>query len=340
MIAVGFGAHILAAPITELLDAFGSTVPLEADPSETMRIGAQWAEEVHAAGRAAVAELAWSWSGPAATEAVASVERLLGDVLAGADRGLAIATIVFEGTVTVLSGAAEIARLVESFTAFAEQAAPVAAHPAGQLAMLTVGLEHLVAGIDVLTRVITTLTDLTERLTAFLPPDPAGIDPAGIDPAGIDSGVSGAPSESTGEMRTMGDFAGRGVDVVLPDGSVSRAPNETAATAVRHALAQQGTPYVWGGTSPGSGLDCSGLTQYAYAQAGLELPRLAQEQDVGSRVDPGSALPGDLVVWDGHVAMVVGNGMMVEAGDPVSVTPLRTSNSGMAFHGVFRPTVQ
>jgi cell wall-associated NlpC family hydrolase len=40
---------------------------------------------------------------------------------------------------------------------------------------------------------------------------------------------------------------------------------------------------------------------------------LAQEQDVGAGVDPGSLRPGDLAVWDGHVAMIVGNGMMIEA---------------------------
>lgn len=327
--ALGLGAHLLVAPITELLDAFGDTFPPGSHPSELVEVGAQWVEEVHAAGRTAVAELAWAWSGQAATEAIADVEQLLGDVLTAADRGLALAGIAFEGTVTVVSGAAEIVRLVESFTAFAEQAAPATALPAGQLMLLTVGIEHLVAGIDVLTRVVTTLTGLTEQLGSLLPDLPPAEPPA-------PGGAAG------GEIRSMSGapLDGPGVDVVLPDGSISRAPNETAAAAVRHALAQQGTPYVWGGNSPGSGLDCSGLTRYAYAQAGLEIPRLAQEQDVGARIDPGAALPGDLVVWDGHVAMVVGNGLMVEAGDPVSVTPLRTSNSGMAFQGVYRPTAE
>ena len=55
-------------------------------------------------------------------------------------------------------------------------------------------------------------------------------------------------------------------------------------------------------------------------------------------VAPDSVLPGDLAVWDGHVAMVIGNGLMVEAGDPVAVTAIRTGNSGMAFEGFYRPT--
>ena len=95
------------------------------------------------------------------------------------------------------------------------------------------------------------------------------------------------------------------------------APNAVAADAVRHALTQLGVPYVWGGTTPGVGLDCSGLTQWAYHQAGLDLPRLAQEQDLGAAVNQNALRPGDLAVWDGHVAMVVGNGQMIEAGDPV-----------------------
>jgi cell wall-associated NlpC family hydrolase len=126
--------------------------------------------------------------------------------------------------------------------------------------------------------------------------------------------------------------------IVLPDGSTAVAPNKEAADAVRNALSQQGVPYVWGGTSPGEGLDCSGLTQWAYGEAGVGLPRLAQEQNVGTAVDPGDLMPGDLAVWDGHVAMVIGNGQLVEAGDPVQVGPIRTSNSGMGFYGFYRPT--
>jgi len=131
---------------------------------------------------------------------------------------------------------------------------------------------------------------------------------------------------------------GGGVAVHLPDGSTVTAPNKVAADAVRHALTQLGVPYHWGGTSPGVGLDCSGLTQWAYHEAGLDLPRLAQEQDIGRAVSQNALLPGDLAVWDGHVAMVVGDGQMIEAGDPVQLSPIRTTNAGQGFQGFWRPT--
>ncbi|MGW0162668.1 bifunctional WXG100 family type VII secretion target/C40 family peptidase [Mycobacterium sp. NPDC003323] len=131
---------------------------------------------------------------------------------------------------------------------------------------------------------------------------------------------------------------GAGEAVRLPDGSTVTAPNPVAAGAVRHALTQLGVPYQWGGTTAGVGLDCSGLTQWAYREAGLTIPRLAQEQDIGAPVDAGSLRPGDLAVWDGHVAMVVGNGTMIEAGDPVQLSPIRTTNAGQGFQGFWRPT--
>jgi cell wall-associated NlpC family hydrolase len=91
--------------------------------------------------------------------------------------------------------------------------------------------------------------------------------------------------------------------------------------AVDWALAQVGTPYIWGGESPGVGFDCSGLVQAAYKVAGISLPRVAQDQfDAGPQLPPGAPLePGDLVFFgDGpgavdHVGLVVSPGVMVDA---------------------------
>ena len=84
--------------------------------------------------------------------------------------------------------------------------------------------------------------------------------------------------------------------------------------AVDWALAQVGTPYVWGGETPGVGFDCSGLVQAAYRAAGISLPRVAQEQyDAGPRLPAGTPLqPGDLVFFGAgptevtHVGIYVG----------------------------------
>lgn len=119
------------------------------------------------------------------------------------------------------------------------------------------------------------------------------------------------------------------------DSSFSSGGSGEAAVAA--ALSQVGTPYLWGGTGEG-GFDCSGLTQWAWRQAGVELPRLAEHQTVGTQVSAEELMPGDLVVWDGHVAMYAGDGQIIEAGDPVQTNPLRTSNMGMAFQGFWRPT--
>ncbi|OHT88878.1 C40 family peptidase [Mycobacteroides saopaulense] len=151
---------------------------------------------------------------------------------------------------------------------------------------------------------------------------------------------SGLGSSNAGAAKMLLDprSMGKGAQLFLPDGSTSQAPNAAAAEAVRKALSQVGVPYEWGGTTPGVGLDCSGLTQWAYGESGVDIPRLAQEQGVGIKIDQGSVMPGDLAVWDGHVAMVIGNGMMVEAGDPVQISPIRTTNAGQGFHGFYRPT--
>lgn len=101
-----------------------------------------------------------------------------------------------------------------------------------------------------------------------------------------------------------------------------------AAAAVAAARAALGKPYVWGANGP-SGFDCSGLMQWAYARAGVHLPRTSQEQRYAGRQVPLSqARPGDLVVYRSdasHVGMYVGNGRVIHA--PTRVRRCATTRS-------------
>ena len=96
-------------------------------------------------------------------------------------------------------------------------------------------------------------------------------------------------------------------------------PTTTQADrAVAFAYAQLGKPYVWGATGPGS-YDCSGLVQAAWASAGVTIPRTTYEQWATLPHVPMSAIqPGDLIYFDGigHVAIYVGNNMIIDAPQP------------------------
>ncbi|MDH6111659.1 cell wall-associated NlpC family hydrolase [Kitasatospora sp. MAP12-15] len=95
-------------------------------------------------------------------------------------------------------------------------------------------------------------------------------------------------------------------------------------TAVDYALAQLGKPYVWGGDGP-EGYDCSGLVQQAYERAGIDLPRVADDQYVATTpISSGELRRGDLLFWSDssrasgihHVAIYLGGGSYVEAPRP------------------------
>jgi cell wall-associated NlpC family hydrolase len=94
------------------------------------------------------------------------------------------------------------------------------------------------------------------------------------------------------------------------------------ATVIRAAESQIGVPYVWGGESVGHGFDCSGLVQWAFAQAGIRMPRTADIQAfTGWRIPLSQAEPGDLLTWRNdptfngvsHIAIYLGHGRMVVA---------------------------
>ena len=101
--------------------------------------------------------------------------------------------------------------------------------------------------------------------------------------------------------------------------------------AAKLALRAVGVPYAWGGASPASGFDCSGLVHWAYKRLGVELPHSSYAlYNLGRRVRPSRLKPGDLVFFSGlgHVGMYLGRGRMVHApfsGRRVEVVRLKSS---------------
>lgn len=118
--------------------------------------------------------------------------------------------------------------------------------------------------------------------------------------------------------------------------------SDRAQFAAKTALAQIGDPYVWGAEGPNS-FDCSGLTQYAARQAGVNIPRVANDQYRQlPAVNPGDIQPGDLIFPStsmkngqmGHVMMYIGNGQVVHAprsGENVKITSLPRSYEARRF---------
>ncbi|WP_431941511.1 C40 family peptidase [Nocardia grenadensis] len=133
-----------------------------------------------------------------------------------------------------------------------------------------------------------------------------------------------------------------GVKLTPIAGSTVNGGSERAQFAVKTALAQRGDPYVWGAEGPNS-FDCSGLTQYAAAKAGVKIPRVANDQYRQlPAVNPSNIQPGDLIFPStsykngqyGHVMMYIGNGQVVHAprtGDVVRVTSLPKSYEARRF---------
>ncbi len=108
-----------------------------------------------------------------------------------------------------------------------------------------------------------------------------------------------------------------------------------------------GVPYVFGGTNPATGLDCSGLVQLVYRQVGVQLPRTAQLQfNATARVGDDRLQPGDLVFfartypdpndWVTHVGIYIGGGQQINApttGQVVSIQPVFSGFWGAHFIG-------
>jgi peptidoglycan DL-endopeptidase CwlO len=162
-----------------------------------------------------------------------------------------------------------------------------------------------------------------------------------------------AQAADTARLLGLGgvtDSAGHGLEGAgaasqsLPD---VPAPNGIAAAALAAASTRLGLPYVWGATGPGS-FDCSGLMLWAYAQAGIQLPRTSRAQYAGlPHVSLDQLAPGDLVFYATdvrnpatihHVGMYVGNGLSLYAPRTGSVVKIGAVGYGPII-GAARPTL-
>ena len=130
----------------------------------------------------------------------------------------------------------------------------------------------------------------------------------------------------------------------MPNEAVSRGSNYINRRIVATSMQYIGVPYVFGGTSP-SGFDCSGFVRYVFAQAGVVLPRAADEQYyMGMPVATGDLRTGDLVFFStyeygpSHVGIYIGDGNFINASSSrgVSVDSLGSSYWGSCYIGARR----
>jgi cell wall-associated NlpC family hydrolase len=121
------------------------------------------------------------------------------------------------------------------------------------------------------------------------------------------------------------------------------APTATKGELAAHfALGEVGVPYRWGGESPSTGFDCSGLVRWAYGQVGVDLPHSSYALYAeGRRVSGSNLAAGDILFFEGlgHVGLYLGRGRMVHApqtGRDVEVVRLSSTNYGARLIGARR----
>ncbi|MFW0797749.1 C40 family peptidase [Gordonia sp. CPCC 205515] len=337
---------LLLAPLHALLQAFGTgSMPFHG-PSTQLRDASDVLDGVRAQSARSTLELDQHWNSPAAAQVVSTMSTAHTDTGHVSDRGNHIAAVTDTASELISGGYTDLGGVIDSFVE-SVNASPMVLTPAGFPALIQLAENHLQRADTIIKRVRHDLAGETRKLQKVADEQAAEqrqFTKRHKEATGLARSVASSSKGSeagkgiAAQSITSKNLPGGGVQLTLPNGKVVTAPNEKAANAVRAALTQRGVPYVWGGTTPGKGLDCSGLTQYSYRQAGVEIPRTAENQAVGERVPDGQAQAGDLVVWSGHVAMALGDGTLIEAGDPVDISPMRTDNIGMQYMGVYRPT--
>ena len=123
-----------------------------------------------------------------------------------------------------------------------------------------------------------------------------------------------------------------GIDYQVPAEALT---DEEFAAIYKEAQKYVGTPYVWGGSTPETGFDCSGYVCWVYNQNGYDVGRTTANGlwQKNQHISEAEAKPGDLVFFEGtydtpgksHVGIYLGNGMMVSAGDPIKYADIHSS---------------
>ena len=127
-------------------------------------------------------------------------------------------------------------------------------------------------------------------------------------------------------------FGAPGIDYQVPAEALT---DEEFAAIYKEAQKYVGTPYVWGGSTPETGFDCSGYVCWVYNQNGYDVGRTTANGlwNKSQHISEAEAKPGDLVFFEGtydtpgksHVGIYLGNGMMVSAGDPIKYANIHSS---------------
>ncbi len=139
--------------------------------------------------------------------------------------------------------------------------------------------------------------------------------------SGASSGSSSSAAGGTTASAT-GNYTSNYNSVI--DGASG---SDLGKTIAKYACQFIGNPYVAGGTSLTNGADCSGFTYRIYADFGYSIPRTSYAQrSAGTGVEYANAQPGDLICYDGHVAMYIGGGLIVHAS--TAKTGIKIGNAG------------
>lgn len=162
-------------------------------------------------------------------------------------------------------------------------------------------------------------------------------------------GVStSAPDAVTADKPDASTSAPDAATAGRPDAPSLTAPRFNGRAVAQFALGFRGVPYRAGGADP-AGFDCSGLVQYVFAQYGIAVPRVVEEQyEIGDKIRPSQIKPGDLLFFatkkpDGasHVAIAIGGDQFVHAPNSTGVVRIETLSStywGSRYVGARRIT--